>query len=136
MSRTGGRTPSLELTCHPTTPAHAVRRIVVHTDRSGPDLLTLRFLVDGELARIRIPPPQAPRRADRLWEHTCCEAFIAALPSPAYHELNLSPAALWAVHAFTRYRDGGPLLDDRLAPRVSVRRDGDRLAVEGVGDPA
>jgi hypothetical protein len=53
-----------------------------------------------------------------------------------YHELNLSPGGRWAVHAFTGYRDGGPLLDDHLAPRVSARRDGDRLAVEGVIDLA
>src|SRR5258705_2908742 len=104
MSRTEGRTPSLELTCHPTTPAHAVRRIVVHADRSGADLLALRFVLDGELTRLRVPPPQPARRGERLWEHTCCEAFLAAFASTAYHELNLSPAGPWAMHSFTGYR--------------------------------
>jgi len=38
------------------------------------------------------------------------------------------------MHAFSGYRDGAPLPDDRVAPRVSVRRDGDRLTVEAVVD--
>jgi len=51
---------------------------------------------------------------------------------PAYHELNFSSSGAWAVHAFARYRDGGPLADEGCAPRIVVRRAGDRLALDAV----
>ena len=136
MSRTGGRTSALELTRHPATPASPVGRIVVQADRPSPDALTLRYTIEGELSRLRIPAPAAPRRGERLWEHTCCEAFVAAPGSAAYHELNLSPAGTWAVHAFVAYRDGGPLADDALAPRIASHADAGRLVLDAVVDLA
>ena len=87
-------------------------------------------MLEGDLARLRIPPPGAPAQGERLWEHTCFEAFLAVPASAAYHELNVSPAGQWAAHAFARYREGGPLADDGLAPRITVSRTGDRLALE------
>ena len=113
-----------------------MRRIVAQADRPKPALLALRFVVDVALARVRIPRPEPSHRGERLWEHTCFEAFIAARASAAYHELNLSPGGAWAVHAFARYRDGGPLADDSLAPRIAVQRDDGRLAVEAIVDLA
>ncbi len=42
------------------------------------DDLRLRYVLHGALDGMRLPPPGALRRGDRLWEHTCSEAFVAA----------------------------------------------------------
>lgn len=71
---------------------------------------------------VRIPPPTADAgRSDRLWAHTCFEAFVAMPGSPRYLELNFSPSGRWAAYCFDSYRQGmAPALD--LAPRIAVRR--------------
>jgi hypothetical protein len=47
-----------------------------------------------------------PGRRDRLWEHTCCEAFIGTPDGAPYLELNLSPSEDWALWAFDGHRAG------------------------------
>lgn len=44
-----------------------------------------------------------------LWQHTCCEAFVATPGSPAYHEFNFSPSGDWAAYAFADYRKGASI---------------------------
>jgi len=122
-------TSSLVLRCHPSTPTDDVRSVTACATRAGASL-ALAFELVGDLARLRIPPPAPPCRGERLWEHTCFEAFVAVDGSRAYHELNLAPSRAWAVHAFTAYRDGGPLADDRRAPGIAVSRTRDRLVLE------
>lgn len=92
----------------------------------------MNYVLEGDLERLRIPPPRAPRIAARLWQHTCCEIFIARQASPAYHEFNFSPSGEWAAYAFARYRDGAPLLDELLDPRISVRRTEERLELDAL----
>jgi hypothetical protein len=76
-----------------------VERTVAH--------LSLRFVLAGPLARLRIPAmASTPARADRLWEHTCFEAFLAPVGEAAYWEINLSPAGHWNVYRFDGYREG------------------------------
>ncbi len=50
------------------------------------------YILEGNLGRLRIAPPRAPRRAGKLWEHTCCEIFIGRKDLPGYHEFNLAPS--------------------------------------------
>ena len=69
----------------------------------------MRYRIEGELARLRIPPPRPRRFAERLWQHSCCELFVARNGMSAYHEFNFSPSGEWAAYAFTDYRRGGPL---------------------------
>jgi hypothetical protein len=92
-----------------------------------PDALALTYMLEGDLDAIRIPAPAAPAIVHGLWEHTCCEAFVAADGAAAYHEMNLAPSGAWAAFAFDAYRDGGPLSDPALAPRIAVRREPGRL---------
>ena len=40
---------------------------------------------------------------------------------PGYHEFNFAPSGEWCVHAFAKYREGGPLADEALTPRIAVR---------------
>jgi hypothetical protein len=72
---------------------------------SGTELL-LHYVLQAELAQLRIPPPAAPGRGDELWRHTCFEAFIGMKSGPEYLELNFSPAGTWAAYAFDDYRRG------------------------------
>ncbi len=88
------------------------------------------YTLEGNLGRLRIAPPREPRRADWLWEHTCCEIFIGCKDLPAYHEFNLAPSGEWAAYAFTGYRNGVPLADEELDPRIAVRRAAGQLEIE------
>ena len=88
------------------------------------------FTLEGDLGRLRVPAPRAPRRADGLWQHTCCEIFVARKDLPAYHEFNLAPSGEWAAYAFAGYRSRVPLAGEELDPRIAVRRAVGRLEME------
>ena len=118
------------LLCHPTTQATPLLGIEVGISRPASGSLVLTFRAEGGLARVRWPPPRPPRVVHQLWEHTCFEAFIAAADEPAYHELNFAPSGEWAGYAFRSYREVTGLADEALAPRIEVRRAGDRLELD------
>jgi hypothetical protein len=59
--------------------------------------LHLDYRLVAPAGAVRVPPLQAPARADRLWEYTCFEAFVGVPHSPAYHEFNFAPSGCWAV---------------------------------------
>lgn len=67
--------------------------------------LCLDYRLGGPAAAWRIPPMATPRATDGLWQHTCCEAFVAGESGTAYREFNFSPATTWAVYAFRAYRE-------------------------------
>jgi hypothetical protein len=93
-------------------------------------MLTVTYSLEGDLARLRVPRPRPPCIAERLWQHTCCELFVACTGLPAYHEFNLGPSGEWAAYAFARYRDGRVLADEELNPRVTVRSTAERLELD------
>lgn len=115
--------PSAPLVRHPETPCAALRGIEASVVRAGNDL-RVAYVLQGAVDRLRLPPPRAPRAADRLWQHTCCELFVAH-GLPAYREFNFSPSGEWAAYAFERYREGSPLTI--ADPRIEVQRDHERL---------
>jgi hypothetical protein len=120
---------TVTLTCHPETPTEAVRSIAARVSRTPGGKLAVNYVLDGDLDRLRVPAPRAPRIAGRLWEHTCCEIFIACKGKPAYYEFNLSPSGEWAAYAFDGYRSrrvGEPQVEG-LAPEVAVRGTASRL---------
>lgn len=121
----------LPLVCHPASRPGAVRRVAAGVERAAAGL-RLRFLLEGELAELRIPEPRPPAIVRGLWEHTCCEIFVARQGAAAYHEFNLSPSGEWAAHAFQRYRDGAMLADPALDPRIVVRRGSASLELEAM----
>jgi len=47
--------------------------------------------------------------------------FIAEKGQQSYWEFNFSPSGEWAAYAFESYRDGGPIDDDGLHPKIQVR---------------
>ena len=121
---------SFALTAHASTPTDVVEAVAVRVTRGADNVLTLTYSLDGQLDRLRIPPVESPQMGSLLWQHTCFEAFIRNDSGPAYHELNLSPSTAWTVHAFRDYRDGGPLNDATLAPRITVRHIPKRVELE------
>jgi hypothetical protein len=116
---------AVTLDCHPETPAPAVRAVRARVGRTPGGILAVSYSIEGDMERLRVPAPAPPRMAERLWEHTCCEIFIARKGLPAYHEFNFSPSGEWAAYAFERYREGVPLAGESnaqaLDPRVTAR---------------
>ena len=115
-----------ELICHPDFPCPLVQAVHARASFLDPEVLSLGFTLTAELDRLNIPVSSASVRTDRLWEHTCFEAFLAPAQGEGYVELNVSPSGSWATYRFHRYREGGaPALD--LEPRAVVHRWPDRL---------
>src|SRR6185312_3218512 len=132
--------PAFYLAPHPATPCEAVRSIAVQVERRADGALELIYTIEADSPRIRLPEPAAPRRADGLWRHTCCEAFIAMESGASaldraegsrpegsltghYLELNFSPSGEWAAYAFDGYRSGMRPLEPMAAPLITVERD-------------
>ena len=114
------------LTPHPDTPCDAVAALSVEVERPEPDILSLKYLLEGDLDTLRIPlPSPPPRRADRLWEHSCFEAFVRVAGAVDYRELNFAPSGAWAAYRFESYRArmseadvAEPAIDSDMAGRT------------------
>jgi hypothetical protein len=109
--------PSAALERHPDTPCRPVRGVTVAVARNA-ESLRLVYRIEGEIARLRIPPARPPQRAERLWQHTCCELFACGPDAPAYREFNFSPSGEWAAYAFRGYREGVRPADSAVEIRV------------------
>lgn len=122
------------LACHAQTPCAAVHSIDVAILLTGPRTLLLRYALRGEMGRLRLPSPQAPAPRDRLWAHTCCEAFIAGQDGEAYAEWNFSPSGQSARYDFSAYRTRceAPTADD--APTLAITHDAQSLNVDALVD--
>lgn len=90
----------------PFRPCPAVRQITGEF-RLRPDGITCRWLLEGDIDRIRWPKEDGGRgRRMGLWEHTCFECFVRQSGSAAYLEFNLSPAGHWNSFGFDDLRSG------------------------------
>jgi len=110
---------------HPSTPETAFG-VAAGVERVAGGLRFAYRLV-GALDVVRIPPAVPARRTDRLWEHTCFEAFVAQNDEPGYVELNVAPSGAWAVYGFAGYRERAA--DPAGEPALEVGRDADALDV-------
>ena len=114
------------LVCHPDTPDDAVRALEVTLARTPDGSLALAYRLEGDLAGLRIPDAATALPPERLWAHTCFEAFLAGAGDAAYREFNFSPNGQWMRFDFSAYRQrvaspAGP------APQIAVTRSADRL---------
>jgi hypothetical protein len=121
----------IDLKCHPSAWTETVRAIAVNVRRAVTEL-RIAYRLDGDISRIAISRPVAPRIGKELWRHTCFEVFIAIEGQDAYHEINFSPSREWTVYAFDSYRDGGPLTDAAMRPDITVRSTESRLELDAV----
>jgi hypothetical protein len=122
----------VELVCHPATPAPARWRVSAAARRGTGGELVLTYRLAGALAGVRLPEAGPSRREDLLWQHTCCEAFVAREHSTAYHELNFSPSRAWALYAFGAYRERVAQPEGHLDPQITVRKAADGLHLEAL----
>jgi hypothetical protein len=125
---------SAVLTCHPTTPCSAVRSIQVEIRSAGNAALTLHYSLDGDLRRLVIPAQSAPRRAEKLWQHTCFELFCTAGTTTGYYEFNFSPSSEWAMYQFDAYREGMTAIETKFMPQVSVHSQPSGLQMDATVD--
>jgi hypothetical protein len=121
--------PRAALERHPAARCPALRAVEASISRDSPTHLKAVFFLEGEIARLRIPPARAPRFTNHLWQHTCCEVFVAEKGGAGYREFNFSPSGEWAAYAFERYRRGGPV---EAWPRISVSRREDALELSAL----
>jgi len=98
--------------------------------RSGDTALVLRYALTAAMDRVLIPAPQASRRAERLWQHTCFELFCTAATGGTYYELNFSPSTEWAIYAFSGYRQGMMNVEARRTPQISLHQHATGLELE------
>ena len=122
----------LDLACHPSTHTEAVRAIGVLVRWTASAELQMTFRLDGDIPRVSISPPGTPRFARELWRHTCFEVFIAVEGQSSYHEFNFAPSGEWTVYAFSGYRNGGPVADEILRPRIAMRSTDSRLELDAL----
>ena len=80
--------------------------------------LVLSYRITCPPAEILVPAQQAPGPADGLWQHTCCEAFVAE-DGAGYREFNLSPSGQWAAYRFTGYRERDTTFAPKAEPQLS-----------------
>lgn len=120
----------ISLLGHPGDPSNGVRRVAAGAELAGPDSLRFQYFLEADPLLVRVPPPVTDAgRTDRLWAHTCFEAFVALAESPGYLELNFSPSGQWAAYRFDSYRQGmAPALE--AAPRLALRRVAERLELQ------
>jgi hypothetical protein len=109
------------LKLHPDSRCCAVRHIEVETARPRSDSLVLSYVVTGTMSDILMPPAAAATRADRLWQHTCFEAFVRTSPDAEYCEFNFAPSTQWAAYQFGGYRSGRRVADEIETPRIEVQ---------------
>jgi hypothetical protein len=108
------------LTRHPATQFDGLQRIDARVHLAHDGALSFTYAVSGDVARVRLPPAREPRRAERLWEHTCFEAFVR-VRGAAYYELNWSPSGEWAVYRFDDYRAGMTEAEIQRPPGIELR---------------
>jgi hypothetical protein len=120
----------VQLARFPETSGEFVGGIEVRVSRKENALFMLSYILNGDLARVRLPSHALARRADRLWEHTCFEAFVQPKGQVGYYEFNFSPFGEWAAYAFREYREGGPVDDDQLNPKIAVQKEAQTLELQ------
>lgn len=112
---------------HPESRCESVAGLVAGVTRSHSGLVTLRYAVTGDIAALRMPLPTARARVDRLWEHTCFEAFLRVAPGDAYYEFNFAPSTQWAAYRFDGYRSGMVAARGIATPHIETRSNGERF---------
>jgi hypothetical protein len=125
--------PFAALERHPASPCAALRGIQATVRRNPDGSLDVTYRIEGDLDRVRIPPPRPPRAGEQLWQHTCCEVFVADAAGPGYQEFNFSPSGEWAAFRFTGYREGASFAAPD--PRIGIVRTARALDLTAQIDP-
>lgn len=121
---------SFHLVPHPASPDTVIDAITC-TLAIRNDQLVACFIFTGKVAQLRLPSPAPPRAADGLWQHTCCELFLARRDDPFYLEFNFSPSSAWTRYAFRSPRQRiESRLPDGATPRIVHTLSNDGMVLE------
>ena len=121
----------LSLQPHPATPCDAVDWLTAALSHDAAAGWKLRYTLNGDLARLRIPAPAArPAATDGLWRRTCFECFVASGHGTAYREFNFSPSGDWAAYAFRAERVRDAACEPLPAPRIACVHDARTLTLD------
>ena len=123
------------LVCHPDNHCPALAAIEARLFSPQGGGLGIVYALEGNLDQLAIPASLPAGPADGLWQHTCCEAFIAIAGSPAYREFNFSPSGRWAVYEFADYRQRNESFHPAAVPLVSLRQTPGGLELEAIVPP-
>jgi len=125
-----GKEKGFVLMPHPDFPSHAIQSVIVDVEEVGSrGLLRLTYRVANAVDAVLWPLPGRGGRADRLWEHSCFEAFVGRAGETGYTEVNLASSGQWAVYDFDGYRAGmRDVADMSFALGVGFGRDGIELS--------
>ncbi|MDE2435100.1 MAG: DOMON-like domain-containing protein [Sphingomonadales bacterium] len=114
------------MTCHPQTPATAVKSIEASVERT-PDRVRLEFRMACQTDEVVLPDRATrPERRDGLWQTTCFEMFVGG---DSYCEFNFSPSLNWAAYDFDGYRAGSKPRPVSRAPEIAVEGTQDCLVL-------
>lgn len=100
-------------------------------DGVKPGVYRVRYHVQGDIGRLRIPDAVAPGRRDELWRHTCFEAFVMGADG-SYCEFNFSPSRQWAAYRFDSYRRAMSELPLQTMPRIETETMEDGFALDAI----
>jgi hypothetical protein len=103
--------------------------VVARVELGHGSRVELEYVLAGDLAQLAIPRRARARRTERLWEHTCFEAFVAPAAGARYCELNVAPSTEWAAYSFDSYRHGMRPLELKKPPTVQVAETASELRV-------
>ncbi|HEY4366321.1 MAG TPA: DOMON-like domain-containing protein [Steroidobacteraceae bacterium] len=103
---------------HSSTPCEFIRSVSVNVARESADQWILAYSVEGDIERLRVPPPGTPARTDGLWRETCFEVFLCPGASGAYDEFNFAPSGAWAGYRFDDYRHGMRPIEPMQTPAI------------------
>ncbi|MEV8057725.1 DOMON-like domain-containing protein [Streptomyces antimycoticus] len=108
-----------------------MRALDAHLQEPTPGTYVLRYVLDADLSRLRIPGTRPSHHVDGLWKHTCFEMFVRkATDAPAYYELNASPSTEWAIYTFDGYHQNMAPVSSERPPRIRVTHEPNRLEIE------
>jgi hypothetical protein len=132
-----GKQHTLQLLPHPGCTAVPEGQVTVSLKLSD-CTLDIQYVIAVNTLKIRLPEPGAKRtagqRRDGLWQHTCCEAFIATENQTGYLEFNFSPSGDWACYAFNDYRQPAPLPRLATSPRITCQATDDGFCLQAAVD--
>jgi hypothetical protein len=109
------------LLSHPAAPCVVACHIEVTATTMDDGGLVLSYRITCPPAEILVPALQPPGPADGLWQHTCCEAFVAE-DGAGYREFNFSPSGQWAAYRFTGYRERDTTFAPKAEPQLGFTR--------------
>jgi hypothetical protein len=118
-----------KLECHAQTPRAPGIEVTVAIHVEEPDVIVVCYRIIGDVEGVRVPGPGTQLEPERLWEHTCCEMFVASSVSDAYVEWNFSPTGQIARFEFSSYRCRRPS-SSAIDAQVSVTVERGELRVE------